>query len=116
MKDIINTPTKNDALIRVYKAECRINAAASRLLHLSEYNLLRVTTEEDGGVYISSCPKGTPCAFKPNKRGSSYRVYSVALCNAFAEHLDGYGIYRISCDQTLFVQNKVYYKVIKQKY
>lgn len=116
MQDIINIPTKNDALIRVYKNECRINATAAKLLNLTPFNLLRVTLSKDGDVYMSNCPKGTPCAFKPNQRGGSYRVYSTTLCNALAEHLDGYGTYRVSYDWTMFVENKVFYKVDKQKY
>lgn len=116
MKNIIDIPTKNDALIRVYKNECRINASAAKLLNLTPHNLLRVTVSADGCVYMSNCSKDTPCAFKPNPRGASYRVYSTILCDALAAHLDGYGTYRIDCNHTEFLQNKVFYMVDKQKY
>lgn len=116
MKNIIDTPTKNDALIRVYKNECRINASAAKLLNLTTHNLLKVTVSEDGSVYMSNCSTGTPCAYKPNPRGGSYRVYSTSLCDALAAYLDGYGTYHINYDQTVFLLNKVFYKVDKTKY
>lgn len=123
MFDISKKPANSDALIRIYRTECHLNARSASLLRLNaDTEMVRFTYDNDElqcgrlRVYVCKCDGNTPRTYEARKHGRSYRIFSTDICTALADHLSGYGVYRICPEVTKTFDNKIYYEIFFKKY
>lgn len=123
MLDISKKPSNSDSLLRVYRTECHINARAARLLGLhTNTEMVKFTYDDDElsrgrlRVYVCRCEANTPRSFEARRLGRSYRIYSTEICSALADHLSGFGCYRICPEVSKTVDDKTFYEIFFKKF
>lgn len=124
MVDLTRKPANEDAVLRIYNNELRLNKRAAALLKLdAEHAKIRFTydrDERDRGrgmrVYVSKERNDSPRGYMTQSRNKSVRIYSTSLCNALSEALDGRGAYRICPEVSMSVEGVIYYEVFFRKY
>ena len=112
---------RSEALIRVYKNQISLNAAAARLLNLSKGDMINVLVDAEAKaagrgdrLYIGKA-KGN--AYAVASRGHSFRVCSAVLSRSIANALDGCGTYRICPeDSATNALGHIYYNIFFKKY
>lgn len=112
---------RSEALIRVYKNQVAINAAAARLLDLHNKDMVNVLVDKDAQasgrgnrLYIG---KAKSNAYQVLRRRSSFRICCTALARSIAEALEGTGTYRICPeDSETDFNGEVYYNIFFKKY
>lgn len=119
LTDITKTAPSGEALIRVYKGQLTLNAAARKLLCLEDDSKVAFRTGDlgPGGtkrLYIAKKPFS---AYSLARKGNAYRIRSTALCKSIADMLQGYGTYRIESENPIRDYNgDVCYSVFFRKY
>jgi hypothetical protein len=97
LTDITRTPPSGEALIRVYKGQLILNAAAKKLLALKDDSKVAFRSGDNGpnGTKRLYIAKKAYSAYSLVRNGRAYRIRSTSLCKAIADMLQGYGTYRI---------------------
>lgn len=123
MINISRKPTNNDALIRIYKSECHLNAKAATLLHLNdERRAVRFSYDYDShrdgnkSTFICGCENEATRSYICRKHGRSFRLSSTDLCTILADRLQGYGVYRICPEVNATFEGRIYYEIFFKKY
>lgn len=112
---------RSEALIRVYKNQVVINAAASRLLDLHDKDMVNVLIDKDAQaagrgnrLYIGKVKSN---AYQVLKRRSSYRICCTQLAKSIADALEGRGTYRVCPeDRETDYQGQTFYNIFFRKY
>ena len=123
MISICRKPTNNDALIRIYKTECHLNAKAAALLQLtSERRAVRFSYDYDAHrngetrTFICGCDNDTTRSYICRQHGRSFRISSTDLCTILANRLQGHGVYRICPEVKATYEGRTYYEIFFKKY
>lgn len=123
MISICQKPTNNDALIRIYKSECHLNAKAATLLQLNEgRRAVRFCFDYDSyrdgnkGIFVCGCENDTARSYICRKHGRSFRLSSTDICTILADRLQGYGVYRICPEVNAVFEGRTYYEIFFQKF
>lgn len=123
MITISRKPTNNDAIIRIYKSECHLNARAAALLQLNtERRSVRFTYDFDSHregctrLFVCGCENEDTRSYACRQHGKSFRISSTDLCTNLAGHLQGYGTYRICPEVKATFEGKIYYEIFFKKY
>lgn len=123
MISICRKPTNNDALIRVYKTECHLNAKAAELLQLTpDHRAVRFSYDYDAArtgikaTFVCGCDNNTTRSYICRQHGRSYRISSTDLCTTLADRLMGYGVYRICPEVRATYDGRTYYEIFFKKY
>ena len=97
LTNITRTPPSGEALIRVYKGQLILNAAAKKLLALKDDSKVAFCSGDNGpnGAKRLYIAKKAYSAYSLVRNGRAYRIRSTSLCKAIADMLQGYGTYRI---------------------
>ncbi len=121
--NISRKPTNNDALIRIYKTECHLNAKAADLLSLnSERRAVRFSFDYDAHrngdnrIFVCGCDNDTTRSYICRQHGKSFRISSTDLCTALAERLQGPGVYRICPEVKANYEGRTHYEIFFKKY
>jgi hypothetical protein len=112
---------RSEALVRVYKNQVVINAAAAALLCLQNNDLVSVVIDKDAQaagrgnrLYIGKVKRN---AYAVSKRRKSFRICCTPLAKSMAEALEGYGTYRICPeDSETDAMGQRYYNIFFRKY
>lgn len=116
-------PTNSDALIRVYKTECHLNAKAASLLQLCpERMAVRFSYDYDAHragetrIFVCGCSSDMPRSYICRQHGRSFRISSTDLCTTLADKLQGCGVYRICQEITTTYEGRTYYEIFFKKF
>ncbi len=119
LQDLTRAVPSNEALVRVYKGQLSLNAAAGRLLRLGPG--IKVAFQAD----VTAGPAGTKRIYIGRRDTMAYLVYPVGhtfrvrnseLCRKLAESLQGYGTYRIEEeDPVRDFRGDTYYRLFFKK-
>ena len=110
-----------DPTIRVYTTRFILNAAALRLLGISEQSsrvFIRIDQQQAvlgrQRLYIARSDK--PIGYAVRRRNNRGLVSSVSLCQQLAERLNGYGAYRICEEASIQEDGLTWYEIFFRKY
>lgn len=119
MQRISDQMPRTAPLLRVYKNYCTLNAAAMRLLGVSDgykrYAEVTVSEEPDRQTWI--CTTDNVADYRINNKSKrTGRICSVELSCRLCELLGGYGTYQISTTRRHYDVNKgKFYYAIQNK-
>lgn len=116
LKNLQHEAPRSESLMRVYDKFIVFNAAAARLLGLTEGSYVTIMQDDrDNDLYVANAP-GMRQSHAVRKRNNTFKLNSASFCRDVASALEGPGTYRICPETTKDEYGRKFFNIFKKKY
>ena len=116
LKNLQNEAPRSETLMRVYDKFIVFNAAASRLLGLTEGSYVTIMQDDrDNDLYVANAA-GMRQSHAVRGRSNTYILRSASFCRKVAAALEGAGTYRICPEAVKEEYGRKFFNIFKKKY